>query len=230
LSQNNDRVNYGWRIRQRNSVWLLLIAALGLAPNCQKAYYATMEKFGVHKRDIMVDRVERVRKTQEDTKETFENALERFQAVVEVDGGKLEKKYNKLKKVLEKSEAKAKALSAHIDDVENVSLALFKEWEEELNDYTSDALRQQSAEQLAETRRRYRPLMAAMRKAESSVEPVLVPLRDQVLFLKHNLNARAVAALDVEVASVKTDTQILIAELESSIQEANRFIHAMKTP
>lgn len=212
------------------STFLVLLSAIGLVTGCQKAYYATMEKFGVYKRDIMVDRVERVRKTQLETKETFEDALDRFQDVVEVNGGKLERKYKKLKKVLERSEAKAKALSQQIDDVENVSEALFKEWEKELDDYNNDSLRAQSSEQLDETKRRYRPLMKAMRKAEASVEPVLVPLRDQVLFLKHNLNARAVASLDVKVSAVRSDANKLIAELESAINEANRFIHEMKTP
>ncbi|MEN8232871.1 MAG: DUF2959 family protein, partial [Thermodesulfobacteriota bacterium] len=40
-----------------------------LSGGCQKAYYNTMEKFGVHKRDIMVDRVEEARDSQEEAKE-----------------------------------------------------------------------------------------------------------------------------------------------------------------
>ena len=34
-----------------------------------------------------------------------------------------------------------------------------------------------------------------MRLAESRIEPVLKSFRDQVLFLKHNLNAKAIASL-----------------------------------
>lgn len=209
---------------------LLVLCSLGLClslPSCSKAYYATMESFGIHKRDILVDRVQRAQKTQEETKETFVSALDRFKTVIEVDGGDLEKKYSKLKKILDKSEAKSNELSEHINEVENVSKALFKEWEKELKSYSSEELRRKSAAQLAETKKRYNPLMRAMRKAEESIEPVLVPLRDQVLFLKHNLNARAIASLEQELSSVQNDASRLIKELEAAIAEANRFLKQM---
>lgn len=50
---------------------------------------------------------------------------------------------------------------------------------------------------------------------------------DQVLFLKHNLNARAIASLKGNVASIESDIAVLIREMEASIREANRFIDAM---
>ena len=208
-------------------MWLGFLCCLLPLIQCNKAYYATMEKFGIHKRDILVDRVEKTQKTQQETKETFVTALDSFREVVAVDGGDLEKKHKKLKRVLDKSEAKANDLSDHINEVERVSKDLFKEWEKELEQYSSDSLRRQSEEQLKETKRRYKPLMAAMRRAEASVEPVLVPLRDQVLFLKHNLNARAIASLETELATVQSDASKLIAELESAIAEADQFLKKM---
>ena len=48
---------------------------------------------------------------------------------------------------------------------------------------------------LNDTRKRYKQLMSSMRRAENSMEPVLVAFQDQVLVLKHNLNARAIGAL-----------------------------------
>lgn len=212
------------------SIHLFAILAFGsllTLPHCSKAYYATMESFGIHKRDILVDRVKDTQKTQEETKDAFVSALDSFREVVSVDGGDLEKKYNKLKRVLDKSEAKANDLSDHINEVEKVSKDLFREWEKELKQYSSDSLRRQSEAQLKETKRRYEPLMKAMRKAEASIEPVLLPLRDQVLFLKHNLNARAIASLETELATVQSDASTLIKELESAIAEADAFLKQM---
>ena len=71
----------------------------------------------------------------------------------------------------------------------SVAEALFAEWQKELEDYSSDRLRRKSEDQLRTTRQRYEQLIGAMRRAESKIEPVLRPLRDQVLFIKHNLNA-----------------------------------------
>jgi hypothetical protein len=66
-----------------------------------------------------------------------------------------------------------------------------------------------------------------MKRAESKIAPVLSAFRDQVLFLKHNLNAQAVASLREELVSVEADIASLIKEMEASIAEADAFIGAM---
>ncbi|MFK7815584.1 MAG: DUF2959 domain-containing protein [Gammaproteobacteria bacterium] len=191
---------------------------------CSQAYYGALEKVGIHKRDIMVDRVQEAKQSQEDAKEQFQSALEEFSSVANFQGGDLEDTYKKLNKELQKSEARADEVTARIDSVEDVSIALFKEWEQELSQYESAKLRTQSEQQLKDTKVRYEQLMAAMRLAESRIEPVLRPFRDQVLFLKHNLNAKAIASLRGELIQVESDTDKLIKELEISISEADRFI------
>ena len=142
-------------------------------------------------------------------------------------GGELEQKYEQLKTELERSESKAKAVRKHIGDVENVSNALFKEWESELSQYTNDKLRRASELKLAQTRQRYAQLIDVMKRAETRIKPVLAAFRDQVLFLKHNLNAQAIASLHDELASVEADIALLIKEMEASITEADAFIKAM---
>ncbi len=194
------------------------------AMGCQKAYYGTMEKFGVHKRDILVDRVEDARDSQTEAKDQFQDALERFSSLVNFQGGDLEAKYIELKSVLDKSESKADAVRQRIAAVEDVAEALFEEWESELKLYSSDNLRRSSEQKLTRTRQSYAKLIAAMKRAESKIDPVLVPLRDQVLFLKHNLNARAIASLQEEFVSIEGDIAALIQEMEAAIAEADSFI------
>ena len=53
-----------------------LFAAVLLIAGCGNPYYGAMEKVGVHKRDIMVDRVESARDAQQDAQEQFKSALE----------------------------------------------------------------------------------------------------------------------------------------------------------
>ncbi len=207
------------------SLLFALMAAVALYNSgCASMYYDTMEKFGVHKRDIMVDRVEEARDSQKEAKKEFANALEQFKSVVSIKGGDLEAKYNKLNAALLKSEAQATEVRDRIASVESVSQALFKEWKAELNQYNNADLRRSSEAQLKEAQTRYRDLMAAMKKAESRLEPVLQPLRDQVLFLKHNLNAKAIGALTDEVASIGTKVDDLVRDMEASIREADAFI------
>jgi DNA repair exonuclease SbcCD ATPase subunit len=203
-----------------------VVSAFFLA-GCQSAYYKTMEKFGYHKRDILVNRVEEARDAQQEAKEQFKSALEQFSAVMDFRGGQLEEKYKKLNAELENSESKAKDVRKGIETTEDVAEALFKEWESELSQYTNDKLRRLSEQRLGETRKRYSRLIEAMKRAEAKIQPVLSAFRDQVLFLKHNLNAQAIASLHNELASVEADISSLIREMEASIAEADAFIQAM---
>lgn len=214
-------------VMKKGLVNTILMCGIFVLTGCQTVYYESMEKFGVHKRDILVDRIEEARDDQEATKEQFKTALEEFSAVTQFDGGNLEAHYKRLNKELERSEARAEAVHKSINDVEHVADALFVEWDTELNQYSNADLRRQSADQLSDTKVRYAKLLRAMRNAEAKIEPVLVPFRDQVLFLKHNLNARAIASLQSELVSIQSDVSSLIKEMEKSINEANTFINSL---
>jgi predicted nucleic acid-binding Zn-ribbon protein len=212
--------------RLRLSICLLLVASL---VGCSAAYFGAMEKLGFPKRDLMVKRVKAAQTTQDETKEQFTSALERFKSIVEFDGGSLEDRYDALNTEYEESAEKAQELTGRIDAIEEVAEALFDEWDDELEEYSNSNLRANSERRLKETRSRYEPMMLAMRKAETSISPVLGALKDQVLYLKHNLNARAVGALRGELADVEQDVASLLRSMESSMKESQRFIDELET-
>lgn len=215
------------RIRTALNV-ILLVGALPLLSACQSTYYSAMEQVGVHKRDILVDRVDNAKESQQEAQEQFASALEQYRAVVSFNGGELEELYNRLNAEYEDSEAAAEEVSGRIEKVEDVAEALFAEWEEELNLYTSTSLRRQSERQLNQTRSRYKSLIRAMKRAEARMQPVLSALQDNVLFLKHNLNARAIGALKGELEGIRQDVDLMIKEMTTAIQESDRFIADMK--
>ena len=205
----------------------VLIAALTLS-GCETVYYDALEKIGIPKRDVLIDRIESAQEAQEDGQQQFKDALEQFQAVVNFDGGELQTVYEQLNDEYEDSVDAAETISSRIDSVESVANALFDEWRDELNEYTNDRYRRDSERQLKATERRYTRLMSSMRKAESSVNPVLNTLKDNVLYLKHNLNARAIASLKGELGTVNQDVAALVATMQSAIDESNAFIAELK--
>jgi len=206
---------------------LLGFLVLSAVSGCQTVYYGTMEKMGVHKRDILVDRVKETRDAQADASEQFKDALEQFSSVVDFEGGNLEKKYNKLNAEFERCEGQAHEVRDRVASIESVAQALFKEWKAEIKQYTNQDLRRASEQQLRETQAKYDVMIASMKKVASSMDPVLAAFRDQVLFLKHNLNARAISSIQQEADQVKTDVNRLIKEMEASIAEADAFIKEM---
>ena len=212
----------------RHALTLILVVLAGLAlPACDSLYYKTMRKFGVEKRDILVTRVKDARESQQKGKEEFRSALERFKSVVATEGGTLEEKYTALNKELERSEDRAKEIRDRVKAVKDVADDLFKEWEKELGQYSDRQLRAESERELRDTKRRAQAVIKAMENAEKRVDPVLQPLRDRVLFLKHNLNAAAIGALDKELLALRTNVDALVADLEASIAEAETFLSQM---
>ncbi len=205
---------------------LALCSAVGLG-SCRGTYYSTMEKFGVHKRDILVDRVEEGREEQAEAKEQFLTTFEQFKALTGVDGGELEDVYDRLKRELGRCEDEADDVADRIESIERVADDLFDEWEDELDEMTSPELRGKSRRSLLETQERCEELVSTMKRAELRMEPVLVAFRDHVLYLKHNLNARAVASLQDTVVSIEADVSRLIEDMQRSIQEADDFIASM---
>ncbi|WOI37999.1 DUF2959 domain-containing protein [Alteromonas sp. CI.11.F.A3] len=203
------------------------IIAMLVLTGCQSAYYAAWEKVGVEKRDILVDRVENAKESQEDAQEEFSSALEAFSAVVAFEGGELEDVYNKLNSEYENSLSAANEVSSRIDKVEGVAEALFDEWEDELEKYQNASLKRESSEKLRDTERRYSALIKTMRKAESRMAPVLSAFQDNVLYLKHNLNASAIGALQGELTNIQNDVDQLIQQMNSAIAESDAFIAAM---
>lgn len=206
---------------------LLLLVVVALS-GCSSAYYGAMEKVGVHKRDILVDRVEGARDSQENAQEQFKSALEQFDSVVKLKETNLKKAYDNLNAEYEDSEKAAQEVSNRIDKVEDVSEALFDEWQDEIDLYENKALQRSSKEQLRKTRSRYNEMIAKMRSAEKTMEPVLRTFRDNVLYLKHNLNAQAIGSLQETFSGLENDINILIAEMNKAIASSNQFIAEMK--
>lgn len=205
-----------------------LIAASLLLSGCQSAYYGAMEKVGYHKRDIMVDRVKDAKESQEDAQKEFSSALEEMQALLNHDGGNLEKAYNKAKDEYESAQSAADNVSNRIKKVEDVAEALFDEWQDEIGEISKASLRRNSEAKLKETRRAYKQLIKSMHRAESKMPPILTAMKDNMLYLKHNLNAQAIGAIKGEFASLQTDISGLIKEMNKSINESNKFIESLE--
>lgn len=202
----------------------VIIFGIFLLVGCSKTYYGAMEKAGIHKRDIMVDRVEDARDVQGEAQEQFKSALEEFDSIVKQEETDLKKAYDRLNSEYKESEEIAEKVSGRIDKVESVAEALFDEWEDELGMYESKEFRKSSATQLKKTRSRYEEMLGSMHLAEASMEPVLKIFRDNVLFLKHNLNAQAIGSLQSEFTNLKGEIDILIHKMSVAIESSNKFI------
>ncbi|KRT54938.1 Protein of unknown function (DUF2959) [endosymbiont of Ridgeia piscesae] len=85
-----------------------------------------------------------------------------------------------------------------------------------------------SRKKLQQTRKRYASMLQSMLKAERAMQPVLNTFRDNVLFLKHNLNAQAIGTLRGEFSALKREIDQLLERMNRSIERSNRFIESLQ--
>jgi len=212
----------------RHAKWIVLLTAVISLTACETVVYDALEKVGYHKRDILIDRIDAAQASQTEGQEQFKSALEQFKSVINFDGGDLEVTYDLLNDEYEASVDAADEIHDRINSVENVADALFDEWQEELEQYSNASLRRDSERQLKDTRRRYSKVLGAMRRAEKAIDPVLASLKDNTLYLKHNLNARAIASLKNELGTVDNDVNALLTAMQQAINESNAFIDELR--
>jgi len=215
--------------RPRSALLLAcLFAVVTSLAGCSTVKYGAYEKIGIHKRDLLVDNVEDTRDAQKEAQEQFKDALEKFGSVVNIEETGLKKAYDRLSDEYEDSVDAAEEVSENIDEVQDVADDLFREWKSEIGEYTDANLKRNSQAKLRDTQGRYLEMLRSMREAERSMQPVLATFKDNVLFLKHNLNAQAVGSLRTTFRDLSSDIDVLIEQMNQSIQRSNAFIADMK--
>jgi phage shock protein A len=206
---------------------LALLGAPGLS-GCQSLYFGAMEQLGAHARDLLVQRVVEAKESQAEAQEQFQTALEAFQSATSFQGGELEAYYKKIKAEYENSVERSKGVEQRIDKVEEASKRLFSEWQDEINEFSDQSYKAQSAKMRDDAQKRYNELIGKMRAAEEKMDPVLTKFKDRVLFIKSNLNYAAINSLEGDLALIEDDVGSLIKDMQASIAEADEFIAAMQ--
>jgi hypothetical protein len=205
----------------------LILLTLCCFTGCRTAYYSAWEKLGKDKRDLLKETVQKARNDQEKATEQFKDALTRLRELYNIQGGELEKFYDRLKADFDRSVSRSDTVKSRIRKVEEIASDLFTEWEAEIKSISNPRLQTDSRKKLGETRQRYESLHEAMKRAERKMDPVLRQFRDQVLYLKHNLNAQAIGALKTEVVDIEREIQQLIQEMSRAVEEADSFLKTL---
>jgi hypothetical protein len=203
------------------------LALLSVLAGCTQLYYKAQEKLGNEKRDILVDRIKKGRQEQENAKKQYQSTLEAFQAATGFEGGKTEETYKKLKREYDEAAERTRKVSDRIKSIEQVSGDMFIEWENDIAGMHNGDLKNKSAVLLRSARRRYAELIRKMKAVEAKARPVLQSFEDQVLFIKHNLNAEAISSLKTTVIKMDAEVQTLVRDIEAATREADAFIVSM---
>ena len=204
---------------------VLLLTAILFLSGCNTVYYKTMEQFGKEKRHILKSDVKDVRQSQTKAEREFKDALITIKELYGFQGGDLEQFYNRLKNNYEDCESRANQIEKRINTVEEVANDLFLEWDAEIAQIQDPGMKSSSQQSYADSKEQYQKLQVVMKNSTKGMYPVLAKLKDNVLYLKHNLNAKAVGVLGGEVTTIEQEVEKLIFDMNASVDEAEIFIN-----
>ena len=199
---------------------VLVFVVVVFMTGCGGAYKAS----GQYKRDLLLNRVEKARQCHERAKNQFEVVLANYADIIDANAGDIRNEYNKLNRECKRARKISKDIYRKVKDVEDIGKPLFRNWEDELGEYNNEAIRRSSEEQLDITRRNYLKLVHSIKSTEGKTAVVLASVNDQVLFLSHNLNTKALTAFKKEVASLKLQVNGLVKHMQNAINEAEDFV------
>ena len=215
-------------IRLSKAVAAPVMFSLLLITGCTSLYNATMEGvFGYEKRELFKKSVTALQSEQKDAQKEFKDALTRLKELYGFHGGELESVYEKVKSSYERCDGEAKTVHTRIENMEDLAKSMFSEWEKEIQQYTNPNLAATSRDQLRLTKDRYAQLSRTVREAESAMQPVLGQLKDNVLFLKHNLNASAIGSLQGEASGIQKQIEQLLTQMNTAIAASDSFIKTL---
>lgn len=206
---------------------IFLLLGLVFFSGCQGFYYSTMETLGSHKRDILVDRVKDCADRMDKAKQEFQALNTKLEKITKADISKVDSLYKELNSQSKKCHSKAIDLDRRVNNIRTVGKDLFREWEEELEEYHNETFRRSSEKRMEERRRKYLETVHLLKSAQKYSEPALSSASDYVLFLKHNLNAQALNSLDNEIDTVQQKIKFLVEKMELATDNARNFLVEM---
>ena len=127
---------------------------------------------------------------------------------------------------LDGSEKQAEQLRDSIDPMNDNAERVFKQWEQNLREFTSPTMLKRSEQRLEATRARYEKVREAAESAHEQLVEVNQTMRDHALFLGHDLNAGSIEAVKADLREMSGDAGKLDSSLSLCMETARSYVEA----
>jgi len=181
--------------------------------------------------DDLVSRVERVYVASEVAKERVESAIEKLQAITAPGfQGQAVPAYERLMTAIELAETHAAELGDSVAYMKEGGAPIFEQWTTDLEAFTNPAMRRRSLTRLVATRERYDAISTAADPALSAYNSLVKSLRDHALFLRHDLNAASLAAINEDLQTLNKQAADVDQRFDACLQAARTYMESTSLP
>ncbi|MFO1053123.1 MAG: DUF2959 family protein [Planctomycetota bacterium] len=180
---------------------------------------------GVAKVEDLVARVERLHVEVELSREAMTTAVQALRGVAlpSLSGDKVEA-FRNLNAVAATSRERASTLREALVATRVAADPVFEQWRAQLDGIASASVRARSEERLRSTRERYEAITQAVAPAVEDFDALNRTVNDLALFLDHDFNPTAVAAIHDDLVALDRDASTLDGRFERSLGAAQAYL------
>lgn len=171
-----------------NLTLLLLTAFLAAGNGCAQPYARSYEPFWRNRLHTLTRSATLAKEAQQAALEEFAAAQPKMDAFIA--SPETEDPYRDSRRVIARCESGATKSADRVKNVKDNAETIFDEWSRESSQYADPSLRKQSRRELDDVKARTDRLIATLESAEESMQPVLISLKDDALYLKHRRGMR----------------------------------------
>jgi len=161
-------------------------------------------------------------------KAQVEATLAAYDTLVASPSKNMKRDYGKLLKAVKTMDEKAAAARTQVDEMEEASKAYFAGRAATIATIQDPELRAHAEQRLVESRKQHADVVASLRAAGESLDPVRRDLDDQIKFLGSDLNPGAAASLGPKAKELDERGKANFAKANEAINAANAYFNSMR--
>ena len=181
--------------------------------------------------DDLVGWVERVYVESELSKDNVQVSVTKLQAIVSAEfGANAVQAYTEFVESVDRAEQQADKLRDTIGPMKSAAEPVFEKWEEDLEQFSSPAMRERSFARMTATRERYEQIVAAVEPAQVAYDELVAGLRDHALFLGNDFNPGALSAVQEDVRRLSALAAEIDGRFDAALMAARAYVDSSALP
>jgi hypothetical protein len=151
-----------------------------------------------------------------------------YNSIIELTAKDTKGAYKDLGKQTADCEKKVADLGPRVDEMKAGALSYFDAWKAATAAITDPDLRKRAEKRLADSQARYDDIAAAGRDARSRFDSLMTEIRDQSVFLGHDLNPSAISSLKPDAAKLNDHGKAALAKIDAVAKLYDDYAASMK--
>jgi hypothetical protein len=157
-----------------------------------------------------------------------QKTLDTYNSLVQGKAEDPKKAYKNLQKEMERCDDRVADVQRKRDEMQVEADKYFGDWNSSLAGISDPGLRKQSEDRLSKARAQYDGILEATEAAGADFKPFMTSLKDQVVYLGHDLNPAALKSLAGTASKLNGDATALFGKIDGAVSKANSYITAFK--